>query len=93
MDVIGAVVLSVLAVASTAALVLASPLARRPAARLLAIAAAWLAAVTVIAATGVFVRVGPAAVPRARAPGRRSRRTARRCGDTWSPRQSPTGRR
>jgi hypothetical protein len=62
-DVIGAIVLTVLAVAGTAALVLSSPLDRRQAARVLAVAAAWLVAVAMLAAAGVFVSVGPAAVP------------------------------
>jgi hypothetical protein len=54
LDVIGAIVLAVLAAAGPAAVVLASPLERRRAIRVLAAAGAWLAAVILAAALGVF---------------------------------------
>ena len=61
-DVIGAIVLTGLAVASIGALILASPLERSQALRLVVIAGAWLAAVATLAGTGVFISLGAPAI-------------------------------
>jgi hypothetical protein len=61
-DVIGAITLTVLAVAGPAALILASSLERAQALRVTALAAAWLAAVVVLGATDAFTWLGTPAV-------------------------------
>jgi len=59
-DLVGAIVLTVLAVASTGAVILTSPLERARKTRLLAVAVAWFAAVTALAAAGAFAGSVPA---------------------------------
>ena len=61
-DIIGAIVLTTLAVAGAGAVILTSPLERAQAARLIVIAAAWFAVVAALAAGGVFGTLGAPAI-------------------------------
>jgi hypothetical protein len=53
-DVVGAIVLTVLAITGAGALILTAPLQRAQVSRLIAVAAAWLATIAVLGAAGVF---------------------------------------
>ncbi len=56
-DLVAAIALTALAVTSTGVLILAGPLERGRAARLIVVVAAWFAAVTGLAAAGLFANV------------------------------------
>jgi hypothetical protein len=61
-DIVGAIVLTALAVLTTAALVLRSPLDPRARGRLLAVGLSWLVAIAGLGAAGVFTTLGVAAL-------------------------------
>ena len=62
LDALGAITLTVLGLASVAALILGSPLGPPAATRLAVVAGAWFVAVVVLTALGLFTRVGPPAI-------------------------------